>query len=40
MEFLSNIWGAVSAITLSFVAGALVGRPLFEWLRGFLPWNK
>ena len=22
MEFLSNIWGAVSAITLSFVAGA------------------
>ncbi len=25
---------------LTFVAGALFGKPLWEYLKGHFPWNK
>ena len=33
---LESIWWSV----LMFVAGALVGAPLWNWVKGYFPWNK
>jgi hypothetical protein len=32
--------GTVFFTVVVFVAGALVGAPLWKWVSGFLPWNK
>ncbi len=34
--FLGTIWWSV----LMFVAGALIGTPLWGWAKSFMPWNK
>ena len=34
--FLGTIWFSI----VVFVAGALVGAPLWTWIKGQLPWNK
>jgi len=40
MEFLTTTYGLVAHTVIVFVAGTLIGKPLWEWLRGYLPWNK
>jgi len=40
IEFIAVSWGAVLSHVVAFGAGALIGKPMFEWLRTFLPWNK
>ena len=34
--FLGTVWFSV----LAFVAGALVGVPLWNWIKTQFPWNK
>jgi hypothetical protein len=35
-EFLGTAWWSV----LMFVAGALIGAPLWKWVAAKMPWNK
>lgn len=35
-DFLGTIWWSV----LMFVAGALIGAPLWGWVKTKFPWNK
>tara|TARA_R100001509_G_C4803743_1_gene194009 strand:- start:181 stop:297 length:117 start_codon:yes stop_codon:yes gene_type:complete len=35
-SFLGTIWWSV----LVFTAGALIGVPAWNWVRGFFPWNN
>lgn len=35
-EFLGTTWWSI----LMFVAGALIGAPLWKWVSTKLPWNK
>lgn len=35
-DFLGTIWWSV----LMFVAGALIGTPLWKWVSTKLPWGK
>ena len=37
---LNNTLGTVFYSVVVFVAGALIGAPLWEWVSKFLPWNK
>jgi len=39
-EILSSTLGTVFFSIVVFVAGALIGAPLWEWVNKFLPWNK
>jgi len=34
--FLGTIWWSV----LMFIAGTVVGAPMWNWIRKKLPWNK
>ncbi len=38
--FLSGALGTVFYTIVVFVAGALMGTPLWNWTKKFLPWNK
>ena len=40
MEFVATTYGFIAHTLITFTVGALIGRPMFEWLRGYLPWNK
>jgi hypothetical protein len=40
MEFLTTTYGLVTHSVIVFVAGALIGKPLWEWVRTHFPWNK
>lgn len=40
MEFLNSIVGHVCYVTVIFVAGALIGRPMYSWIVKKLPWTK
>lgn len=40
MEFVSTTYGLIAHTVITFIAGALIGRPLWEWARTYLPWNK
>lgn len=40
MEFLTTTYGLVTHSVIVFVAGALIGKPLWEWARSYFPWNK
>jgi hypothetical protein len=40
MEFLSGVVAYVCYGILLFTAGALVGKPLYNWLATKLPWGK
>ena len=33
---LESIWWSI----LMFIAGSVVGVPLWSWAKKFLPWNK
>jgi hypothetical protein len=37
---MSSVLGTVFYSVIVFVAGALVGRPLYSWATKWLPWNK
>ena len=38
--FFSSVLGTVFYSLVVFGAGALIGQPLFSWVRKFFPWNK
>ena len=40
MDFITTGYGLIAQTLIVFTLGALIGKPLWEWLRGFLPWNK
>jgi hypothetical protein len=40
LGFISETLGATWWSILMFVAGALIGTPLFKWLSSKAPWNK
>jgi hypothetical protein len=40
MEFLTTTYGLIAHTVIVFVAGALIGQPLWGWVRKFFPWNK
>ncbi len=40
MEFLTTKYGLITHAVIVFFAGALIGKPLWEWVRGHFPWNK
>jgi hypothetical protein len=40
MQTLSEILGTTFYTVVVFVAGALIGTPLWNWVKKFLPWNK
>lgn len=39
-DFLSSFIGTVSYTAVVFVAGAFLGKPLWDWVSSKLPWNK
>lgn len=40
LAFLSETLGTVWWSVLMFVAGALIGTPLWTWIKSKAPWNK
>ena len=40
MEFLTTTYGLVTHSVIVFVAGALIGKPMWERTRSYFPWNK
>jgi|TARA_X000001382_G_scaffold46437_1_gene31402 uncharacterized membrane protein YccC len=38
--FFSGALGTVFYTVVVFVIGALIGTPLWNWTKKFLPWNK
>jgi|688.fasta_scaffold00026_6 hypothetical protein len=38
--FFSSFLGTVFYTAMVFVAGALIGKPLWDWVAPKLPWNK
>jgi|TARA_R100001082_G_scaffold87168_1_gene53671 hypothetical protein len=40
LAFLSSTLGTVFYSVVVFVAGALIGSPMWNWLKTKLPWNK
>lgn len=40
MQTLSEILGTTFYTIVVFIAGALIGTPLWNWVKKFLPWNK
>ena len=40
MEALHSALGTVFYTVVVFVAGALIGTPLWSWLKTKMPWNK
>jgi hypothetical protein len=37
---LSSTLGTIFYTVVVFVAGALIGTPLWKWVNSKLPWNK
>ena len=37
---MSSILGTVFYTIVVFVVGAIVGRPMYNWLSKWMPWNK
>jgi hypothetical protein len=37
---MSSILGTVWFTALVFIAGSLVGAPMWNWMRKHFPWNK
>ena len=35
-DTLGTLWWSV----LMFVAGGLIGVPMWNWVKGYLPWGK
>jgi len=40
MDFIHSALGTVFYTIVVFVAGALVGVPVWNWLRSKFPWNR
>jgi hypothetical protein len=40
MDEIRNALGTTFFTILVFVAGALIGQPLYKWVWAKLPWNK
>jgi len=40
LGFISETLGTVWWSIICFGAGALIGVPLFNWLKTKMPWNK
>jgi len=40
IEFLQSTLGTIFYTIVTFVAGALIGKPLFAWVNEKMPWNK
>jgi len=40
MEWFDNVLGTVFYSVVIFVAGALIGKPLFTWVSRKMPWSK
>tara|TARA_Y100001963_G_scaffold22202_1_gene29040 strand:- start:2027 stop:2164 length:138 start_codon:yes stop_codon:yes gene_type:complete len=40
LAFLDGVLGTAWWTVLVFIAGALVGTPLWNWIKTYLPWNK
>ena len=38
--FFSSTLGTVFYTITVFVAGALIGKPLWSWVNAMMPWNK
>ena len=39
-HILGTTWWTLGIAGGAFVAGALIGPPLWQWAGKFLPWNK
>ena len=37
---MEHVLGTAWFCTLCFVAGAIIGPPLWKWVGNFLPWNR
>ena len=37
---MESILGTIWFTVLVFIAGTVVGAPLWSWAKKFLPWNK
>lgn len=40
MDFMQDVVGTVCYTALIFILGALVGKPLWNWVRKLLPWES
>ena len=40
MQAINDVLGTTFFAVLVFIAGALIGTPLWAWVKKFLPWNK
>ena len=40
METLRNALGTGSFAVIVFIAGALIGPPMWKWLNAKMPWSK
>jgi hypothetical protein len=40
MEAVQNFLGSTGWIIVAFIAGTLVGAPLWNWAKTKMPWNK
>ena len=40
MQAINDVLGTTFFTILVFAAGALIGTPLWNWTKKFLPWNK
>ena len=40
MEFVSTTYGVIAPTLITFTLGALIGKPLWEHVRTYFPWNK
>lgn len=39
-EIFSSVLGTIFYSIVIFVAGAFIGKPLWDWVSPKLPWNK
>ncbi len=40
MDIINSTLGTIFFSIVIFIAGALVGNPLWTWVKGKLPWNR
>ena len=40
MEFIHSTLGTVFYTIVVFVGGALIGTPMWNWLKTKMPWHK
>jgi hypothetical protein len=39
-SFITSTLGIVSALVLAFVAGTVIGTPVWNWVKSKLPFSK